>query len=127
MPAAMKDTMLQLQFCKPEKQAEDPATLPQNSTSEILLIVTNFGQTKIRWNLQVTISSKGGRDIVAMPDNTSPPHQNPQDKPQDLMVKPVDTNTLLAPVPPEAPDIQGLLMQILTAQQQMVTKPLAYQ
>jgi len=69
--ASTKDANFRPHLCDLEKKDKDPATLPRSSTSEIPLIVTNFGQTKIRQNLQVTISSKGGRGIVATRDTSA--------------------------------------------------------
>jgi hypothetical protein len=122
-PTALKFQQVQPQICGPEKTADNPATLPQSSTSEVPVIATNFGQPKIRKNLQVTINTKaGGRDIVTTPDTTGPPQPGPPEEPQDLTIKPLDTAMLMAPIPQEeTPHIQGLLLQILTNQQQMVS------
>ena len=127
-PTALRFQQVQPQICGPEPSVEHPATLPRNSTSEVPLIVTNFGQPKIRKNLQVTINTKGGgRDIVATPDTTGTPQPGPQEDPQDLTIKPVDTSMLMAPIPQEEnPNIKGLLLQILNNQQQMVPRPSAY-
>ena len=127
-PTALKFQQVQPQICGPELTADNPATLPRNSTSEVPFIATNFGQPKIRKNLQVTINTKGGgRDIVATPDTTGTPQPGPQEDPQDLTIKPVDTSMLMAPIPQEEnPNIKGLLLQILNNQQQMVPRPSAY-
>jgi hypothetical protein len=116
---------LQLLDCSPEMKIGAPATLPRRSTSDTPFHANNAGE--LHRNFQVTIGMKGGRDVVVTADTTSPPSLTRSEEPlhQQPIIKPVDTEQLMAPAP-EVPNLQPFIMQILAAQQQMQPKVSAH-
>jgi hypothetical protein len=119
---------LQSLDCSPGIKVGAPATVPRRSTSDSPFHANNAG--KLHRNFQITIGMKGGRDVVVMPDTTSPPSitrsEEPPRQQQPIIIKPVDTEQLMAPNP-EVPNLQPFIMQILAAQQQMQPKVSAHE
>ncbi len=96
-PFTAKDIILQPQPCSQVMKEGEPATLPRRSTSDAPFHVNNSG--KLHRNFQVTISMKGGRDVVVTPDTTSPPNLAKSEEPQKHTITLVDTEQLMAPAP----------------------------
>jgi hypothetical protein len=114
------ENTIQPSNCSPVIKVGTPATVPRRSTSDSPFHANNAG--KLHRNFQVTIGRQGGRDVVVTPDTTSPTGIRLEEPPHQALqpiIKPVDTEQLMAPTTEVPPNLQPFIMQILAAQQQL--------
>ena len=124
------ENTIQPSNCSPVIKVGTPATVPRRSTSDSPFHANNAG--KLHRNFQVTIGRQGGRDVVVTPDTTSPPgiarsEEPPHQQAPQPIIKPVDTEQLMAPTTEVPPNLQPFIMQILAAQQQLHPKASAHE